>query len=101
MGRYKSYLTGVQNKGGGGVEATFGQCPKERCYFMASLRSETKKDKPVKRVLRETVFSEMNFFALLSLTIYIWYFISVYKIMYTQQNPYGWCSGGAGGLGDG
>ena len=38
MGRYKSYLTGVQNEGGGG-EATFGQCPKERRFFflMASL----------------------------------------------------------------
>ena len=32
MGRYKSYLTGVQNKGGG-VETTFKQCPKERRFF--------------------------------------------------------------------
>ena len=35
MVRYKSYLTGVQNEGGGGggVKATFGQCPKERGFF--------------------------------------------------------------------
>ena len=34
MGWFKSYLTGVQNKGGvGGVKATFGQCPKERRFF--------------------------------------------------------------------
>ena len=31
MGRYKSYLTDVQMRGG--VEATFEQCPKERRYF--------------------------------------------------------------------
>ena len=49
LGLFKSYLTVVQNgpiqelphgcpKWGGGVEATFGQCPKERRFFMASLR---------------------------------------------------------------
>ena len=32
MGRYKSYLTDVQNEGGG-VEAPLGQCPKERRFF--------------------------------------------------------------------
>ena len=41
MGRYKSYLTGVQNEGGG-VKATFGQCPKERRFFMASLSQENR-----------------------------------------------------------
>ena len=32
MGRYKSYLTGVQNEGGG-IKATFGQYPKEKHFF--------------------------------------------------------------------
>ena len=32
MDRHKSYLTDVQN--GGGVKATFGQCPKERRFFL-------------------------------------------------------------------
>ena len=36
MGRYKSYLTSVQNEGGG-VETSLGQCPKERLFFMSSL----------------------------------------------------------------
>ena len=69
MGRYKSYLTGVQNEGGGEGRGHFWTMSKRKTLFvMASLRSETKNDKPVKRVLRESVFSEMNFFALLSLT---------------------------------
>ena len=39
MGRHKSYLKYVQN-GGGGVKATFGQCPKARRFFprVSSLR---------------------------------------------------------------
>ena len=31
----KSYLMDVQNKGG--VEGTFGQCPKGRCFFSDGL----------------------------------------------------------------
>ena len=36
MGQYKSDLTDVQNEGGG-VKATFGQCPKERRIFFLRL----------------------------------------------------------------
>ena len=39
MGRYKSYLTMSKKKGvawGGGVEATFGQCPKDRRFILFS-----------------------------------------------------------------
>ena len=35
MGRHKSYLKYVQN-GGGGVKATFGECPKARRFFLMS-----------------------------------------------------------------
>ena len=38
MGQYKSYLTQSKIKGGGGVKATFGQCPKEIRFFMSCLR---------------------------------------------------------------
>ena len=33
MGRYKSYLAMSKMRGGRGVEATFGQCPKQRRFF--------------------------------------------------------------------
>ena len=53
MGRYKSYLTGVQNEVGG-VEATFGQCPKERRFFFMASLNQWMNDKAVYRTAPAT-----------------------------------------------
>ena len=53
IGRYKSYLTDVQNEGWG-VKATFGQCQKERRFFMAFLISRLRAFQTLKNALGQS-----------------------------------------------